>query len=211
MPITRMTSLVRMAAAALGALTLSACASVTLVTPYDDKIDAGLTALSESTQVFVNKMVDAQGTPEGTYARNKDFYLESDAKLDTLIARAEAHRVLGVCPGPAVVMKAVDASKARIDAFKAEHPEMRAADVLALDRGRDALNLVKGDDCEVGLLKLLRQSYDDLETFHKAQGDRGIPASARDSILVGGVGSLIRSAITVEVAKKALADKGDGK
>ena len=39
-------------------------------------------------------------------------------------------------------------------------------------------------------------------------GTAGIPQLAKDPILVGGVGSLIRAAITVEVAKKTGAKTG---
>jgi hypothetical protein len=64
------------------------------------------------------------------------------------------------------------------------------------------------DDCSVALLQLVKDGMGDLRKFHEAQGSAGIPQVAKDPILVGGVGALIRAAITVEVAKKTGAKTG---
>ena len=167
----------------VAALLLTAC-TVKLVSDYDDQIDSGLTQLNTDVTAFVNKMIQAANTPAGTWANNKDFYTTQEAKVDTLIVRAEAHKALNSCPSTGVVAAAVKAAAPTSEATK-------------------YIDKIPQDDCSVVLLKLVKQGVVDLETFHKAQGSAGIPAAAHDPLLVGGVGSLIHSAITVEIAKKS--------
>jgi hypothetical protein len=158
--------------------------TVKLVSDYDDQIDSGLSQLNTDITAFVNKMIDAAGTPAGTWASNKDFYIEEDAKLDTMIARAEAHKALNSCPSTQAVAAAIGKTV----------PQSAVAKYV---------DQIPQDDCMVTLLKLIEQGVGDVETFHKAQGNAGIPAAAHDPLLVGGVGSLIRSAMTVELALKS--------
>jgi hypothetical protein len=165
-------------------LALAGCSAITLVPPYDDQIDAGLTTLYADTSGFVDKMIALSGKPEGTYAQNQGFYTDAEGRVDALIARAEAHRVLRDCPSTKVVKSAL--SVARIP-----------ADVLG-----QIGNLPK-DDCQVVLFRLIRTSFETFQRFHEAQGARGIPASARGPLLDGGVGALLRAGITVEIAKRS--------
>jgi len=58
------------------------------------------------------------------------------------------------------------------------------------------------------LLQLVKGGIGDLKKFHEAQGNAGIPPVAKDPLLVGGVGALVRAAMTVEVAKKTGAKTG---
>jgi hypothetical protein len=60
----------------------------------------------------------------------------------------------------------------------------------------------------IALLQLVKDGMGDLRKFHEAQRSAGIPQLAKDPILVGGVGALIRAAITVEVVKKTGARTG---
>ena len=124
------------------------------------------------------------GTTQGTWAANRDFYTTEEAKADTLIVRAEAHKALNSCPSTQIVTAAIS---------NAVPQSIAAKYVGQIPQG----------DCSVVLLQLVKTGIVDLEAFHKAQGSLGIPASARDPILVGGVGSLIHSAITVELAKRS--------
>jgi hypothetical protein len=173
----------------LAFLALAGC-SVHLVTDYDEQIDNGLSQLNTDVAVFVNRMINLAGTPAGAYNYkkddaypNKDFYATQDGKLDTLIVRAQAHKALDQCPSTALVERAVAAAVPRgeLARYSAQIPK---------------------DDCSVVLLQLVKDGVGDLRKFHEAQGSAGIPQVAKDPILVGGVGALIRAAITVEVAKK---------
>lgn len=178
----------------VGALLLSlAACTVRLVSDYDDQIDSGLTQANTDITAFVNKMADAAGTPDGTYSKNKDFYTTEKAKLSTIRVRAEAHRALNICPTTAVIKYAITTNMPQ-QPPSGPGPGMTAQEVLAK---------LPQDDCEVVLISLIQDAFGDLETFHMAQGPKGIPPSARDPILVGGVGSLIHSAIQVEIAKKS--------
>jgi hypothetical protein len=72
-----------------GALAILASAC-TLVSPYDQVIDIGIVDVSVQLNAFVKDMADAAGTPQGTYDANTRTYNALDAKLDILIARADA-------------------------------------------------------------------------------------------------------------------------
>ena len=171
----------------LAFLALAGC-SVHFVSDYDEQIDNGLTQLNTDLAVFVTRMVNAAGTPAGTYTYkkddaypNKDFYAVQEGKLDTLIVRAQV--------STAIVQHAV------------------ASAVPGTDVARASAQIPK-DDCSVALLQLVKGGIGDLKKFHEVQGNAGIPAVAKDPILVGGVGSLVRAAMTVEVAKKTGAKTG---
>jgi hypothetical protein len=177
-------------------LALTGGCSIQLVSDYDEQIDNGLSQLNTDVAVFVTKMINVAGTPAGAYNYkkddaypNKDFYATQDGKLDTLIVRAQVHKALDQCPSTAVVERAV------------------ASAVPPGDVARYSAQIPK-DDCSVALLQLVKGGMGDLRKFHEAQGSAGIPQVAKDPILVGGVGALIRAAITVEVAKKTGAKTG---
>jgi hypothetical protein len=182
--------------APLAFLALAGACSVHFVSDYDEQIDNGLTQLNTDVAVFVTKMINVAGTPAGAYNYkkddaypNKDFYATQDGKLDTLIVRAQAHKALDQCPSTAVVQRAVAVAvpQSEVARYSAQIPK---------------------DDCSVVLLHLVKDGIGDLRKFHEAQGSAGIPQLAKDPILVGGVGALIRAAITVEVAKKTGAKTG---
>jgi hypothetical protein len=166
------------------ALILSGCTAITLVPPYDEQIDTGLTELYGETSAFVDRMVALRGTPDGTHAANQDFYAEAGARAEALIVRAEAHRVLDNCPSAKIVDRAL--SVARIP-----------ADV------RGEIGTLGGDDCQVILMRMIREAYREMEDIHRVQGAAGMGSDARGQFIDGGVGARLRAAITVEIAKRS--------
>ena len=162
---------------------LAAC-TVTMVPPYDEQIDTGLTTLYADTAVFVDRMVAAAGTPAGGYAANSGFYDNADGRVEALLVRAEAHRVLKDCPASKVVNSALD-----------------LANIPAEVRGQ--IGNLPQDDCQVVLMRLIQSGYKRMRTIHQIQGEAGFPASARGQFIDGGVGAELRAAITVEIAKRA--------
>jgi hypothetical protein len=70
-------------------LSLAACTTVRIVSPYDEVIDTGLREYRESINVFAKNMADRAGTDTGTYESNKATYNELEVKIDLLIDRAE--------------------------------------------------------------------------------------------------------------------------
>lgn len=165
-------------------LLVAGCMTVTFVPAYDEQIDSGLTSLYADTSVFVDRMIAVSGTPEGTYDQNVDFYDGVNGRVEALIVRAEAHRVLNDCPASKVVNAA-----------------LAAAPIPAEVRGR--IGTLAQDDCQVVLMRLIKGGFADMQNFHRAQEARGIPPSARGPLLDGGVGALLRAGITVEIAKRA--------
>src|ERR1700754_3084793 len=105
----------RLLAVMLLPLVLTGCLSIQLVSDYDPEIDAGLSRMNTETTAFVDRMIAARNTPEGTYAANKDFYIDQIAAVDTLVLRAEAHRVLGRCPAPELMSSVLGAARSRIE------------------------------------------------------------------------------------------------
>lgn len=177
-------------AAALGAAALLAgCASVTLVSSYDDQIDSGLTEILAETTTFVTTMNAEASTPAGEYGPNIAFYATEHGKVAALEARAEAHRALDSCPSANAA--------ARIAAAAGAQPQVKAAMARLGDH-----------DCEVILLQQLDGAFTDLATLHRSQGPKGLPASVAGPVLEGGIGAIARAGITVEIAKKAAESKG---
>lgn len=166
------------------ALALAGCATIKLVPAYDEQIDSGLTSLYADTSMFVDKMIAASATPAGTYEQNIAFYDGVDGRLEALIVRAEAHRVLKDCPASKVVNRAFELTNLPADV-------------------RGKLGNLPSDDCQVVLLRLTKGAFGDMRTVHKAQGANGIPAWMRGQFMDGGPGALLRAGITVEIAKRA--------
>ncbi len=107
--------------------------------------------------------------------------------MQALIARAEAGRLADNCPSVKLVSRVVTSS-----------PEATEA-IGALPQG----------DCQTALYRLLAQGYGTMANYHRARGAAGLVAADRAPLIERGVGSLLRSAIRVQVAKKAAAEKGD--
>lgn len=172
-----------MAALLMSMLLIGAC-TVTMVPPYDEQIDSGLTALYGDTSAFVDRMVAAASTPAGSYAANSGFYDDADGRVAALVVRAEAHRVLKDCP----TSKVVDAA-------------LNVAQIPADIRGQ--INNLPQDDCQVVLMRLIQSGFKRMRTIHRIQADAGFPPSAHDQFIEGGVGAQLRAAITVQIAKRS--------
>lgn len=170
--------------ALVGLIVLAGCASVQFVPAYDEQIDRGLTDLYADTVAFVDRMSAAHGTPAGSYGQNVDFHDRAAARVDALIARAEANQVLGHCPTTKATAAVLD--RVRLPA------EVRS-EIGSLPEG----------GCELVLMRLIRGGFDKLRAFHQAQGAVGISPSARGPLIDGGVGALIRAGMAVEIAKRA--------
>lgn len=165
-------------------LLVSACASIRLVPAYDEQIDTGLTQLYADTSGFVDRMIQSAGTPEGTFEQNQAFYTDTLGKVDALIARAEANRVLDNCPSTKLMAKALDR--------------------LSLPQEvRGQIGSLPQDDCEVVLFRLIRDGFVDMRDVHRLRGARGLPPEARGQFLTGSVGAQLRAAMAVEIAKRA--------
>jgi hypothetical protein len=164
-------------------LVLSSCAPIQLVPAYDEQIDTGLTELYADTSSFVDRMIQSHGTPEGTYKENEQFYADSLGKVDALMARAEANRILGSCPTTKLMARALD---------RVSLPQQVRGEIGSLQ-----------GDCEVIMFRLIRENFNTMRAIHEHRGDRGLPEDARAQFLDGGVGAQLRAAIAVEVAKRA--------
>jgi hypothetical protein len=174
---------------ALLAILVPACAGVQLVSSYDEETEKGLSSLYLDTTQFVDRMISLRGQPAGGYAANQQFYTNAMSRVDLLIARSRGYSILNNCPTTGVIARLMDDHLA---------PEARAA-----------LGQIPEGDCQTVVLELLRGAYADMRTFHEAQEERGIPPSARDRLLEGGVGSLLRTALTIQVAKRAAQTGGE--
>ncbi|WP_139135118.1 hypothetical protein [Magnetovibrio blakemorei] len=58
-------------------LALSACSTVTLISPYDEKLESGVTGYAQNLSTFLVKMQAANGTPAGKYENNIEFALNN--------------------------------------------------------------------------------------------------------------------------------------
>ena len=165
------------------AVTATACASVQLVSPYDEQIDRGLTELYAETSSFVDRMIALRGQPEGgfTFPANQQFYSDSMGKIDSFIARAEGHQAMGNCPSTRLMARVLTSVPEQV---------------------RNQLGTMPEGSCNIVVLRLLKGAFGDLRDLHRAQGAAGIPEQARGPILDGGLGSLFRTAIMIEVAKR---------
>jgi hypothetical protein len=172
------------------ALLAAACTTVSLVSPYDEQTEQGLSALYVDTSSFVDRMIAAHGQPAGTYAQNQQFYSDAMARVDVMIARSQGFAVRDTCPSTAFLSR-----------LTAALPPEQQSLVATMPAG----------DCQTVVLTALRGAYQDMRNFHSAQGDRGIPESARGPILVGGVGSLLRTAISIQAAKHVAAQQPGAK
>lgn len=163
--------------------TVTACSPVRFVSGYDEQIDRGLTQLYADTREFVDRMIALRGRPEGTYEPNADFYRSAIARVESFTFRAEANQAMASCPSTALIGRALAAAGLP-------------------DEVRQQVGAVPEGECQVVLFRLMRGAFEDMRRLHQAQGARGIPESARGPLLEGGVGSLMRGAMAVEIAKR---------
>ena len=65
-------------------LVISACTSIRLISAYDQQTDAALTALHNSTDDFITKLIANAKTSKNAYEKHKKFYEETDVMLRRL-------------------------------------------------------------------------------------------------------------------------------
>ena len=168
------------------AMLAAACTTVSLVSPYDEQTEQGLSTLYVDTSNFVDRMIAVHGQPAGTYAQNQQFYSDAMARVDVMIARSQGFAVRDTCPSTAFLSR-----------LTASLPADVQTHVGTLPPG----------DCQTVVLGELRKAYVNMRTFHSEQGANGIPEVARGIILDGGVGSLLRTAIAIQAAKHVAAQQ----
>ena len=66
------------------------CGSVTLIAPYDQRIDDGVTSLQKSTAEFFTKVQRQGGSNPGDYKNHTKFYDDAKVTLSGLSVRANA-------------------------------------------------------------------------------------------------------------------------
>jgi hypothetical protein len=179
----------RLLVLALLAILVPACAGIQLVSGYDEETEKGLSSLYLDTTQFVDRMISLRGQPAGGFAANQSFYSQAISRVVLLISRSRGYAILNNCPTTGVIARLMD-------------------DQLP-PQARTAIGQIPEGDCQTVVLELLRGAYQDMRTFHEAQEERGIPPSARGQFLDGGVGSLLRTALTIQVAKRASQQGGE--
>ena len=75
--------------ALLGVALVLGC-DVKLISDYDQVIDNAITTLHIDTETFLAHLAATAGTPSGSYDVNKEFYVNTIARLEALKMRAEA-------------------------------------------------------------------------------------------------------------------------
>jgi hypothetical protein len=63
---------------------VSACSTVRLVSDYDEPTDKALTALQQSTDDFVTKLIATAPSHDNAFEKHKKFYEETDQQLRRL-------------------------------------------------------------------------------------------------------------------------------
>ena len=69
---------------------LVGCTSIKLISDYDEQIDVGATRLARDMDRFLLKLEDKADTPKAEYEANKEFYLDYEVELRSLLLRARS-------------------------------------------------------------------------------------------------------------------------
>lgn len=65
-------------------LLLSSCTSVRLISDYDEPTDKALTALQQSTDDFITKLIEKAPSDDNAFEKHKQFYEDADQQLRRL-------------------------------------------------------------------------------------------------------------------------------
>ena len=175
---------------------LAACAGVTLVAPYDEQIDKGLSAYNEDLVSFVANMAFKFGTQAGTYQQNEGFYAKQTGVLQTLILRAEAQD-----PGKGCLMagKAVALLGDRIPAGIKPQAGQTAGSTAG---------------CTVRMLQNIKLQLDALRTVHQVEKVVSLAKDGKPEVkmtginmaeaksILDGTSRAVRAVLAVEIMKK---------
>jgi hypothetical protein len=100
---------------ALSLLLVLGCQQVRFVSPYDEIVDRGTSALHTKIASFVGRMVALSGRPEGTYSVNEAIYPEFTAEISTLRLHAAA------TPKNEITLKQFDELKGNVERLRKLH------------------------------------------------------------------------------------------
>jgi hypothetical protein len=100
---------------ALSLLLVLGCQQVRFVSPYDEIVDRGTSALHTKIASFVGRMVALSGKPEGTYSVNEAVYPEFTAEISTLRLHAAA------TPKNEITLKQFDELKGNVERLRKLH------------------------------------------------------------------------------------------
>jgi hypothetical protein len=70
---------------------VAGCSNVKLISDYDQQIDVGATRLAREMDRFLVKIEDKADTPQAEYEANREFYLDYEVELRSLLLRARSH------------------------------------------------------------------------------------------------------------------------
>ena len=75
---------------ALVATALTGCQGVSLISSYDEPTDKALTALQQSSDNFLTKMIEKAPSPDNSYDKHRGFYEDADQQLRRIEFRVAA-------------------------------------------------------------------------------------------------------------------------
>lgn len=153
-------SLGQFAVLTVWALTLTAC---TLVSPYDETIDKGLTNYQEAIEVHYAKM-QTNVIPRD-YASSKPFYAEQLGGLAVLLNRAKATDEPAGCPTIKGLQALSDKAVGELEA--AAGGDLRDQIQGAVKEALQDINNVDASSCTVVVLSLLMVNHEKAELIHK--------------------------------------------
>lgn len=173
-------SALRVLTVALIVAVSASCSTVTLISDYDDETDKQLTALQQSTDTFITKMLaeipksqKAGKSPKNSYDAQKKFYTDFDEKLRKLEFRVHSF------PKNSKTQKLVSDIRAAVLLREEQEEECEKTGILDADKSESlqALNCL---------------------AENKAQGPsrRSLEVSQRN------VNQVIGAALALELAKK---------
>lgn len=65
-------------------LILTACSTVTLISDYDEPTDRALTALQQTSDDFITKLISEASSDKNAFEKHKQFYSDADQQLRRL-------------------------------------------------------------------------------------------------------------------------------
>lgn len=108
----------RAAYAALAFLVAASC-TIRIAPNYDPVLDRSAADVAARIDAFLTRMEIVAGTPEGTYAKNREFYGEVAAAIRTLRLRAEA------APKTEKIVSSLDLILENVEELRGLHEEQR--------------------------------------------------------------------------------------
>lgn len=179
----------------LGAIVVSGCGTIRLVSDYDEVIDKGIADFTEQLSAHTKDMAELGGKPEGTYAATLTKYNALDSKIENLISRARNSADGKSC-------------KLQSDTFVKIKALLKENTPPQLQEGVDA-SAATENACSSRLLDLTRAQLADIRTIHRDIDKCGPnldvsclrPATSRDALAIATQSA--NAVAIVEAAKKS--------